>query len=157
MIIADVRRGVLRAIITHRFGGVARQCALAIGKPEGQINDMLSTPPRKSFGEKIARQFEQLLDLQNGYFDDPKNCIPEIPGSTSGEQNAKEPSITPYEITALVEKVKRLTPEAARMLLPLVAWIADNAIIEKPFARQNSSNVRLSMDGSEDDIESGAI
>lgn len=66
---ADIRRKALRKLIAERFGGVARQMAIACKKPEGQINDMLSTPPRKSFGEKVARQIEQALGLPVGHLD----------------------------------------------------------------------------------------
>lgn len=66
---ADIRRKALRKLIDERFGGVARQLAIACKKPEGQINDMLSTPPRKAFGEKVARQMEETLGLPSGHFD----------------------------------------------------------------------------------------
>ncbi len=56
---ADIRRAVLRSLIDSRFNGVARQLALCVGRSEGQINDMLASPPRKSFGEKIARMAQQ--------------------------------------------------------------------------------------------------
>lgn len=76
MDIADVRRSVLKALIANRFGNVARQFAIAAGKAEGQINDMLSDPPRKSFGEKVARNIEKKLGLQIGYFDNIDNGAP---------------------------------------------------------------------------------
>lgn len=77
MNIQDTRRAVLRALIKQRHGDVARQFAMAVKKPDGQINDMLSDPPRKSFGERIARSLEQNYQptpLPIGYFDDPKNA-----------------------------------------------------------------------------------
>lgn len=69
MDIADVRRQALRRLIATTFGGVARQMALACQKPERQINDMLATPPRKSFGEKVARNIEESLGLPPLYLD----------------------------------------------------------------------------------------
>ncbi len=75
MDMADVRRKALRKLIAERFGGVARQMAIACKKPEGQINDMLSTPPRKSFGEKVARQIEQALGLPVGHLDVESDCL----------------------------------------------------------------------------------
>lgn len=73
MNIADTRRTVLRSLIEREFGGVARRLALRLEKPEGQINDMLANPPRKSFGERIARAMEDKLELPQGYFDQPSN------------------------------------------------------------------------------------
>lgn len=75
MDMADVRRKALRKLIAERFGGVARQMAIACKKPEWQINDMLSTPPRKSFGEKVARQIEQALGLPVGHLDVESDCL----------------------------------------------------------------------------------
>lgn len=45
MDIQETRRAVLRSLIKRRNDGVVRQFAIDIGKPDGQINDMLSTPP----------------------------------------------------------------------------------------------------------------
>lgn len=64
MDIQDTRRRNLRTLIDTEYGGISRHLAQACGKPEGQINDMLSAPPRKSFGEKIARQIERQLGLE---------------------------------------------------------------------------------------------
>lgn len=69
MDIADMRRQALRRLIETRLGGVSRQLALACRKPEGQITDMLANPPRKAFGEKIARQMEATLGLPDRYLD----------------------------------------------------------------------------------------
>jgi len=69
MNISDVRRQAFRRLIDEAYGGVARQLALACKKPEGQINDMLSSPPRKSFGEKIAREIERNLGLPGLHLD----------------------------------------------------------------------------------------
>lgn len=53
---AEVRRAVLRALVERDgLAVVARR----MGRPDRQINDMISTPPRKSFGEKVARGMEQ--------------------------------------------------------------------------------------------------
>ena len=63
MDIQETRRRVLRELIKTRNNGVVRQFASEIGKPDGQINDMLATPPRKSFGERVARQIESLAKV----------------------------------------------------------------------------------------------
>mgnify|MGYP006914143939 FL=1 len=73
MDISDVRRRALRRLIETKCGGVSRQLALACNKPERQINDMLSSPPRKSFGEKVARGMEAALGLPPLYFDQESN------------------------------------------------------------------------------------
>ena len=69
MDIQEVRRRQMRKLIETTYGGVSRRLAIACKKPEGQINDMLSTPPRKPFGEKVARQIERILALPDLYFD----------------------------------------------------------------------------------------
>ena len=71
MDIQTIRREALRDLIKHRYDGVARQLAIAAKKPAGQINYMLSTPPRKTFGEKVARQIEHEMGLEPGYLDKP--------------------------------------------------------------------------------------
>lgn len=68
----DVRREALRNLIANEYGGVVRQFAKAAGKPDGQINDMLSDPPRKSFGEKVARGLEAAVGLPSGFLDAPR-------------------------------------------------------------------------------------
>ena len=69
----DIRRAVLRALIKRNHNNVVRQFAAAIQKPDGQINDMLSTPPRKSFGERVARAIEKSYNLDPGYLDSLEN------------------------------------------------------------------------------------
>lgn len=71
----DIRRAVLRTLINRDFEGISRRLALHLGKPDGQINDMLATPPRKSFGERIARTIEDLYPLPPGYLDQIENVI----------------------------------------------------------------------------------
>lgn len=103
---SETRRAVLRELIRSRFDGVARQLAIAAGKPEGQINDMLSTPPRKSFGEKVARQLEQKLGLQSGYFDQPSNSV--SAGKVApfvAQQSAPYKTGTIGEILAILERI----------------------------------------------------
>lgn len=71
---SDVRRAVLRELIRRDFNDTPNQFAVAIRKPPGQINDMLSTPPRKAFGARIARQIENELGLDRLFFEDLKNA-----------------------------------------------------------------------------------
>lgn len=100
---ADSRRAVLRELIRTRYHGVARHLALAAGKPEGQINDMLSSPPRKSFGEKVARQMEEKLNLPAGYFDQPEGR------QTSEASGISEARTTIYEVKAQAPSANQLT------------------------------------------------
>lgn len=52
---AEVRRSVLAALVER---DTLARVAERMGKPASQIKDMISTPPRKSFGEKVARAME---------------------------------------------------------------------------------------------------
>lgn len=76
MNLKDTRRAVLKSYIDRQFDGVARQFALAVEKPESQINDMLAG--RKSFGEKVAHGMALKLNLPTDYFDKVKNIAPDI-------------------------------------------------------------------------------
>lgn len=100
---ADIRREVLRTIIDREFDGVARRLASHVQKPDGQINDMLATPPRKSFGEKIARYIESQCGLARGYLDDPGNI------AGAGDQ---APATAVNEPVAQYVKQPRLSREA---------------------------------------------
>ena len=92
----DIRRAVLRTLIDRDFGGVARRLALHLGKPDGQINDMLADPPRKSFGERIARAIEDAYPLPLGYLDQAINATP--------ANQANEPAPASYKTQARYSK-----------------------------------------------------
>lgn len=100
MNIQNIRRANLRALIQRQYHGVARQFSLAVDKPEGQINDMLADPPRKAFGERIARQLEILANIPRGYLDDSANT-----NRADASHQANEPAAAPYQAS-------RLSPEA---------------------------------------------
>ena len=55
--LADKRRKILASLITDKvtLADVARM----FGKPDRQIKDMIAEPPRKHFGDKVARQIEE--------------------------------------------------------------------------------------------------
>lgn len=110
---ADIRRAVLRSLIDSRFNGVARQLALCVGRSEGQINDMLASPPRKSFGEKIARSMEAALDLATGYLDDARNCYARDERLEYSPLQASEPL---PRVSLVVAPKDRITPDE-RILL----------------------------------------
>lgn len=66
--LAKTRRENLQKIREKRFGTNA-ELARAVKRSSSQINDMLTGT--KSFGSKLARQFEELLTLPTGYLDEP--------------------------------------------------------------------------------------
>lgn len=110
---ADIRRTVLRSLIASRFNGVARQLALCVGRSEGQINDMLASPPRKSFGEKIARSMEAALELAPGYLDDDRNCYAQDERLNWSTLQAKEPA---SKVSLVAAPKQRISPDE-RILL----------------------------------------
>jgi hypothetical protein len=63
------RRTALRAYLHKECGGVEAELARRIGRSPSQVADMLAEPPRKSFGEKIARDIEKRLRLPPGQLD----------------------------------------------------------------------------------------
>ena len=66
--IPAIRRNNLQKIREKRFTSKA-ELARTLGRQPSQINDMLSGT--KSFGDKIARDFEEKLKLPRGYLDEP--------------------------------------------------------------------------------------
>jgi hypothetical protein len=69
MDIQELRRQQLREWIKFNHESVVMRFAAAINKPQPQVADMLSG--RKSFGEKVARQIEQLAKMPPMYLDTP--------------------------------------------------------------------------------------
>lgn len=99
---SQTRRRVLRALIERSYDGVARRFAMAVKKPDGQINDMLAAEPRKAFGEKVARSMEQTLGLPAGYFDDPANAC----GANATPFRLKEPKPAEYRTGPIADVVE---------------------------------------------------
>lgn len=93
----DIRRAVLRTLIDRDFDGVSRRLALHLGKPDGQINDMLATPARKSFGERIARSIENTYPLPTGYLDQIENATGGVSSKT--DLRIHEPEAATYART----------------------------------------------------------
>lgn len=102
MNIADIRRQRLRDLIRERYSNTARQLAVDAKKPESQINDMLANPPRKSFGERVARDLEQRLGLSNGFFDKPTGQFAEVEPNLSAQES---PSTYRTEPASRAERV----------------------------------------------------
>lgn len=100
---ADIRRAVLRKIIAARFNGVDRQLALYVNRSEAQINDMLSIPPRKSSGEKLARSLELALNLPSGFLDNVAN-MGDKPYSASLPKDRRSPPLVEESIGAFQAK-----------------------------------------------------
>jgi hypothetical protein len=119
MDISEVRRVALRRLIANRYEGVSRHLALASGKPERQINDMLSSPPRKSFGEKVARNLEQSLGL-------PPLFLDRIEEPANDYREADDTARSRYRVAAAQEgsrfelqdtpRVYSLTPDEQELL-----------------------------------------
>lgn len=67
---ADTRRQNLKLIVDSI--GLS-EASRRFDKPDRQINDMISDPPRKSFGEKVARAMEFAFapELPLGWLDQP--------------------------------------------------------------------------------------
>lgn len=63
-----IRRENLAALI-EAYGGTT-SLGDRVGKSPSQLGDMIAEPPRKSFGEKVARDIEEKLGLPRGWLDD---------------------------------------------------------------------------------------
>jgi hypothetical protein len=111
MQIKEIRLAVMGSLINDRFDATARKFALAVKRPERQINDMQHG--RKSFGEKVARDFEKELCLPPYYFDQIKNIAPDrIENfSTANATRGHEYEIDPI---ALVSSIMRGLDEEGR-------------------------------------------
>lgn len=123
MDIQSIRRAVLRTLIgTHHSS--TRQFAIHINKPDGQINDMLANPPRKSFGERIARAIENKYPLPPGFFDDITNASKEHIEAlnlrcTKVEQPAPNVVYAQFNsaITEVIQLMESVDEEAQRDIL----------------------------------------
>jgi hypothetical protein len=131
---ADNRRKALATLIESRFDGVARQLALAIGKPERQINDMLSEPPRKSFGERVAREIEQKLNLPVYFLDRAGDYETQAAGKLI---DAKQ-SFSKYKKGPIADVVAIMENLEPAMQKQVVAFAAERLVLQssKP---QNST------------------
>lgn len=74
------RRIRLRRLIDQRHLGRITDFAKAIGKTQPLISNLLSDPPRETFGEKLARSIERLSHMPDGWLDmeEPANEYPEL-------------------------------------------------------------------------------
>lgn len=69
MDIADIRRKNLQACLVKVFDGNQSRLAERIQRPARSVNGMLHG--KKSFGERVARDIEELLGLPRGALDAP--------------------------------------------------------------------------------------
>lgn len=127
----DIRREVLRQLIKTRFNGVPNQFAAAVKRSPGQISDMLSNPPRKSFGDKVARKFEEALGLNDNYFDcienaDPQtaNCYPDQGGHRVSENTGTNEWIAQDENERLILKGWRAASDEMKEGIKALAVVA---------------------------------
>lgn len=123
MDIQHIRRAVLRTLISTHHPST-RQFAIHIKKPDGQINDMLADPPRKSFGERIARAIEKAYPLPPGFLDNIDNASREqLNASLAKSQAAKEPNGNVVygqfnsTITEVIELMQQVDDETQRDIL----------------------------------------
>ena len=130
------RRQALRTLIEQEFDGVSRRLALAIGKPDRQINDMLSDPPRKSFGERMARHIEQKLGLPDYFLDRPINAL-DYEQRLDNVHFVRQQAAT-YEteaVASVVSIMKKLAPEMQDQVLAF----AEERLILQSAQNQNST------------------
>lgn len=79
-------------LIKHRFGGNYAAFARKVERSPSQINDMLADPPRKPFGEKLARSFEKQLGLALGTLDVEHPFPPEVRETETAYSIQRQPS-----------------------------------------------------------------
>ena len=78
MSLSATRRTKLRTFLDSRLGGVEAELARRIKRSPSQTSDMLAG--RKSFGEKVARDIERLLELEPGWLDGEDRHAGDDPG-----------------------------------------------------------------------------
>lgn len=110
--IARQRR--LRAHIDQRHGGNVSAYARAVKRSQTQIADMLSDPPRKSFGEKVAKALAEAEELPSDYFlrDAPIHVVP-------------PPPYWPFSVTP--DQIKQLSPPEREKLDGMVTGFVEGA------------------------------
>jgi hypothetical protein len=88
-----IRRENLRAYMAAKLGGVEAELARCIGRSPSQTSDMLAG--RKSFGEKVARDIEKKLQLEQGELD----------------RDATAPFSAPAQAQTITATLERLRPQ----------------------------------------------
>jgi hypothetical protein len=97
--IADIRRANLRRILAERFGGNTAALSRMTERAAPIYHAILSTPPQKGFGEKLARHIEKKLDLEHGWLD-------------TDELLVRDPDLSPSDSLFLLSVRNGLTARA---------------------------------------------
>lgn len=75
MNVTDTRRTNLLTLLESRFDNNKAALGRAVGRQGGYVGSMLPAAPNpRAFGEAIARDFEQQLNLPTGWFDQPQSA-----------------------------------------------------------------------------------
>lgn len=120
--LAEIRLGNLRRYLEERCGGNQSELARRTGKHPGYISDLLRG--QKSFGEKVARDFERQLRLAPGVLDD----------SQPGQLAVEEPRAIYADTTAsrIVVALSPLDDSVQQAILTLVESLAKASHQKKP-------------------------
>lgn len=99
--IQQIRRNNLSKLLSERFGGNMAALSRAAEKSAPLFSDIMAEPPRKGFGERLARSVEERLDLPAGWLD-------------SSEPLVTDPELSPSEDLFLLsvrsELKKKIVP-----------------------------------------------
>lgn len=105
-------------------------------KPERQINDMLSKPPRKTFGEKVAKAMEEAY-AKNCDSAPPPGWLVSPSDRTVSTLSARQPrrSVHPA-IAAVVQLMEDADEDGKQMVLSVVqAMLKDRTRVQKANAQ----------------------
>lgn len=67
--VQQIRRENLGRLLVERFDGNLAALSRACEKTAPLFSDVLANPPRKGFGERLARSIEEKLSLPSGWLD----------------------------------------------------------------------------------------
>lgn len=112
---AHVRRTNFQRLVDTRFAGSQAALATALGLTRGRVSQLLN--PAQAFGERVAREIEDKLDLSTGWLDVP------VDGERPERQPAESLGISPLttvEALPIVLDALMAAPEPQREELALV-------------------------------------
>ena len=127
----DFRRDRMREVIAgDPYNGNAASFAKASGRSVTQINDMLSYPPRKAFGERVARGMAEKLGKPLDFFDK------QTQGADSGSQikpespfGARKKTKRDVMIAKIVECLHATSDQGLEFLLGTAKATVENSPI----------------------------
>jgi hypothetical protein len=118
------RRNRLQLYIDQECGSNTSEFARRVKRSSQQIVDMLKG--RKSFGEKVAAHFCEMLGLTNGWFDSEES---NSDGLTEEERN-------------LIGQLKKLSPEDRAKVMNLANGLVDIQEITQSVQKIRSEETR---------------